>query len=130
MSSVFETFSGFSSGVGIRYQPSTIVNDAHQVLASKLIIGERMIPHVFVQAADVRPVNIHDLLPSDTRFKLIIFVGNVGCANQMARLCALAEAMDSAESFLHRYGQGDYRMVFDFLCVCAAGKDDVDWTGK
>jgi hypothetical protein len=38
--SVFQTFGAFTSGIGIHYAPSTIVDTAHQSLASKLIIGQ------------------------------------------------------------------------------------------
>ncbi|KAI0738678.1 FAD binding domain-containing protein [Daedaleopsis nitida] len=124
----FQTFSGFSSGVGIRYEPSTVVNPTHQSLASKLTIGERMIPHVFVQAADIRPVNIHDRMPSDTRFKVLFFTGDLAAAETKARLRALAEELEAPGSFLRRYGQGDYHKVFDILCVCTAKKEDVDYT--
>ncbi|KAI0738708.1 FAD binding domain-containing protein [Daedaleopsis nitida] len=124
----FQTFSGFSSGVGIRYEPSTVINPAHQALASKLVVGERMVPHVFVQAADIRPVNIHDRMPSDTRFKALFFTGDLAAAETKARLRALADELEAPESFLHRYGQEDYRKVFDILCICTAKKEDVDYT--
>ncbi|RPD52967.1 hypothetical protein L226DRAFT_511090 [Lentinus tigrinus ALCF2SS1-7] len=123
----FQTFSGFSSGVGVRYEPSAIVDKKHQSCATKLVIGERMIPHVFVQAADIRAVNIHDAMPSDTRFKVLVFVGNVTVAATLARVRALADKLDAPGSFLHKYGQGDYHKVFDILCVCAASKDEVDF---
>ena len=131
--SAFQTFSGFSSGIGIRYEPSAIVNNVHQAHASGLVVGERMVPHVFVQAADVRPVNIHDLLPSDARFKIIVFawVRDIAApAERLARVHALAEAMDAHGGFLRRFGQGDHTKVFDFLCVLGADKDTVDWTGE
>ena len=90
-----------------------------------------MIPHTFVQAADVRPVNIHDHLPSDTRFKVLVFVGNVARQEVLARVRALAEEMVQPEHFVRRFGgAGDeYQRVFDFLCICAAKKEDVDWVG-
>ena len=88
-----------------------------------------MIPHVFVQAADIRAVNIHDVMPSDTRFKVLVFVGNVAVAATMARVRALANKLDAPNSFLHRYGQGDYYKVFEVLCICAASKDEVDFIG-
>lgn len=107
-----------------------IVHTQHQSLASKLIVGERMIPHVFVQAADIRPVNIHDKLPSDTRFKLLVFAGDIADEETKAGLRALAERLDAPEGFLRKYGQGDYHKVFDILCICAAKKDNVDYTGE
>ena len=129
---LFKTFNGFASGIGIRYAPSTLVRPAHQACAHKLIVGERMIPHTFVQAADVLPVNIHDHLPSDTRFKVLVFVGDIARPEVLARVRALAEEMGGPAHFVRRFGgQGDeYQQVFDFLCVCASKKEDVDWIGE
>ena len=33
--------------------------------------------HIFVRAADIRPVKIQDLLPADVQFKVLFFVGNL-----------------------------------------------------
>ncbi len=101
-----------------------------QSCAPKLVVGERMIPHVFVQAADIRTVNIHDVMPSDTRFKVLVFVENVADKATMARARALAAKLDAPKSFLHRYGQGDYHKVFDILYICAGSKDKVDFIGE
>lgn len=125
----FQTFGLFTSGIGVHYEPSAITHAKHQTLAPKLVIGERMVPHVFVRAADARPYDIQDVLPSDTRFKLIVFTGNVKDAVQAARVQALAEELDTAGSFYHRFGHGDPAKVFDVLSISAAKKEDVNYTG-
>ena len=62
----FLTFGAFTSGIGVHYAPSSIINDVNQSLASKLIIGQRILPHVFIRCADARPYELQDLLPADT----------------------------------------------------------------
>ena len=70
----WQAFGGFTSGIGVHYEPSTLSAPQHQVAASKLIVGEGLISHVFVRATDGRPYELQDLLPSDTRFKILVFV--------------------------------------------------------
>ncbi|KAH9893375.1 FAD binding domain-containing protein [Cubamyces lactineus] len=124
----FQTFGAFTSGIGVHYEPSAITHNQHQALASKLIIGERVVPHVFIRAADARPYNIQDLLPSDTRFKLLVFAGAIADAAQAARVRALADALDRRESFYRRFAHGDPSKVFDVLSISSAGKQDVNYT--
>ncbi|KAI9458436.1 FAD binding domain-containing protein [Lactarius psammicola] len=71
----FQNYGNFSSGVGVHYAPSAVTDPLHQSAAENLIIGQRLLPHVLVRAADAREVNIQDLAPSDSRFKLFVFPG-------------------------------------------------------
>ncbi|KAI9440812.1 FAD binding domain-containing protein [Lactarius indigo] len=71
----FQNYGNFSSGVGVHYAPSAVTDPLHQAAAENLIIGQRLLPHVLVRAADSREVNIQDLAPSDSRFKLFVFPG-------------------------------------------------------
>jgi len=65
------TFAEFTSGIGVHYSPSTIVDPKHQKYAENLIIGKRILPQIFVRAADMCPVDIQDMLPADVRFKVL-----------------------------------------------------------
>lgn len=113
----------------MHYQPSAITHAKHQDLASTLVIGERMVPHVFVRAADARPYDIQDVLPADARFKILVFTGVITDPAQAARAAALAEEMDAPGSFYHRFGHENPARVFDVLSVSAAKKEDVNYTG-
>jgi phenol 2-monooxygenase (NADPH) len=73
----FQAYGNFSSGVSVHYAPSTITDPTHQTAATNLIIGQCLLPHVLVRAADAREVNIQDLAPSDGRFRLFVFPGDV-----------------------------------------------------
>ena len=118
--------------MAIRYGPSSIVNVAHQSVASNLIMGERMLPHVFLRAASSQPIELHDMLPADTRFKILIFAGNMADVADRARLEALGEELDMPESFLRRYGrrEGGKWQVFDLVCFSAATKGAVGFFGQ
>ncbi|KAJ3002531.1 hypothetical protein NUW54_g5798 [Trametes sanguinea] len=118
----------FTSGIGVRYDPSAIVHNAYQAAATNLIIGERMVPHVFICASDARPVNIHDMLPADTRFKVLVFVGDITDEEVAARVHSLGEKLSAPDSFLCRFGHGGISAVFDVICISASNKQNVDWT--
>ncbi|KAH9945763.1 FAD binding domain-containing protein [Amylocystis lapponica] len=113
----FQTFGAFTSGIGVHYASSAIVNTTHQSHASNLIIGERFLPHVFVRVADGRPYNVQDLLPSDARYKIVAL-----------RINALADALDKPESFLHRFARGAPSTVFDILAISSAKRADARCT--
>ncbi|KAI0738676.1 FAD binding domain-containing protein [Daedaleopsis nitida] len=125
---MFTTFGGFTSGVGIRYNSSMIVAAQYQAVASKLIVGERMIPQLFVRAADMCSIELQDLLPADTRFKILVFAGDVSIDSELAQLQKIAEELERPESFLRRFGRGDNGSwkVFDVLCFSSAKQHDVD----
>ena len=111
----------FTSGIGVHYGPSSIVNPAHQALASNLIVGQRVLPHVFVRCADARPVELQDALPADTRFKLLVFLG-------AADARTLAEKLERADGWFRRFGGADPWRVFDVLTICAGSKHEVSYT--
>ncbi|KIK04558.1 hypothetical protein K443DRAFT_92950 [Laccaria amethystina LaAM-08-1] len=119
---IFQTFSGFTSGIGIHYAPSLITDSSYQAHAKKLIIGQRVLPQIFVRAADSRPVEIQDLLPADSRFKLIVFVGNSSDATRRDRIRRLAEDI---RDVLRPYSPDGISAVFEIIPISCAKKADV-----
>ncbi|KAG2103083.1 FAD binding domain-containing protein [Suillus discolor] len=127
--SAFQAFGGFSSGIGVHYMPSAIVDAIHQGCAPNIIIGERMLPQIFVRAADARPMELQDMLPADTRFKLLFFVGLL-TSEQLTKVRRLAEELELPTSFLQKYGspaQGKAQSTFDIISIAAGHKDDVNF---
>ncbi|KAH9893347.1 FAD binding domain-containing protein [Cubamyces lactineus] len=120
-----KTYAGFISGLGLRYGPSAIVNPEYQSLAPGLVVGERVVPQMFIGAADGQPFEIQDLLPADLRFKVLVFGGNISIQGDLERLKEVAIAMDAPESFLRRFGHGDG--VFDVLCFSSAKQETTDY---
>ena len=76
LSSAYSHPASIASGIGIHYAPSAITDDRYQDAAAHLVVGERVVPQVLLRAADRRPYEIQDLLPSDARFKVLVFVGD------------------------------------------------------
>ena len=91
-----------------------------------------MPPQVFIRAASGRPVEIQDLLPADTRFKILVFAGNISVKKDKDKLQALADSLNMSENFLRRHGRGDVGSweVFDVLCFSSAKQDQVDYLGE
>ncbi|EFI27336.1 FAD binding domain-containing protein [Coprinopsis cinerea okayama7 len=71
---IFQTFGGFTSGIGMRYLGSTITDADHTNSTRGIKVGERFPPRPVVRAADSRPMDIQDLLHSDGRFKVLVFL--------------------------------------------------------
>lgn len=119
----FRKFSGFSSGIGIQYAESAIIDASHQPHARNLIIGKRIPPQILIRAADHRPFELQDLLPSDGRFKVIIFTGDTSQAPQRARLATLAMEMGSGNGFLKQYSSNDNMFsAFDIITISSTKK--------
>ncbi|PPQ64352.1 hypothetical protein CVT24_008421 [Panaeolus cyanescens] len=120
----FQTFGGFTSGIGIRYLESVITNTTHQSLASNLTIGQRILPQVFLRAADGRPYEIQDLLPADGRFKLLVFSGDTTQGGPLQNLMAFSTALKPVLSSL--VSEEKIFDVFDILVISSATKTTVN----
>ncbi|EIN03849.1 hypothetical protein PUNSTDRAFT_77498 [Punctularia strigosozonata HHB-11173 SS5] len=118
----FQTFSGFSSGIRVHYEPSAIVDNARQELARNLTIGERVLPQQFVRAADARPYELQDLLPADVRFKILVFTGH-----DLGPARTLAERLEPALSELTPRDKS-VQDVFDILSIVQGKKEEVEYT--
>ncbi|KAF8265527.1 FAD binding domain-containing protein [Lactarius quietus] len=108
-----QKYGNFSSGMGVHYAPSVVTDPSHQAAAENLIIGQCLLPHVLVRAADIREFNIQDLAPSDSRFKLFVFPG---------------EHADKVASFLER-PEGFFnkcRDAYSVITVLRGDKTTVD----
>ncbi|PSR71349.1 hypothetical protein PHLCEN_2v12778 [Hermanssonia centrifuga] len=124
----FLSFGLFTSGIGIHYAPSAIVNTKHQSHASNLIIGQRILPSVFIRAADARPFEIQDLIPSDARFKVLVFAGDITEVSQMRRLRVLGEKLGKPEHFYNKFGGKEPSAAFDLITISSSKKEQVDAT--
>ncbi|KAG1737215.1 FAD binding domain-containing protein [Suillus lakei] len=125
----FQTFGNFTSGIGVHYEPSAAVLDRNQELASGLMIGERFPPYKFIRAADAWPFEIQDLLPSDFRFKLLVFAGDFSDPLQQAKVESMVADMQKPESFLNRYATPDKSSGsprFDIITISKGRKEGFD----
>ncbi|KAF4569561.1 hypothetical protein EYR40_008541 [Pleurotus pulmonarius] len=124
----FQTFGGFTSGIGIRYAESLITNCKYQDYASNLKIGRRMPPQILLRAADSRPVELQDLLPSDTRFKVLVFAGDISSPSQQDKLSELSERLGRPGALLDPTRVGSHRSMLDVLTIGIASKWTVRYT--
>jgi phenol 2-monooxygenase len=88
-----------------------------------------MLPQIFVRVADARPIEIQDMLPSDTRFKLLLFVGLL-TSEQLGKVRRLAEDFELPTSFLQKYGYPEHdkaQSMFDIIPITSGKKDDVNY---
>ncbi|VDB83033.1 unnamed protein product [Peniophora sp. CBMAI 1063] len=89
----FVAHSSLTSGCGIHYAPSLVVEGKSVIGSDLLVVGKRLPPQTLYYSADHAPVDIQDFCPSDGRFKLFVFVGNLATREDKARLGALADGI-------------------------------------
>lgn len=84
-----------------------------------------MPPQVIVRAADGRPFEIQDLCPSDAKFKIIVFLGDVSnpSSQQTERVNRLSREMGKPKGFLTKFGKD--RGLFDVMTVCVGTRENV-----
>lgn len=127
--STLQQFGEFTSGVGVHYEPSVAVDVTNQFLASKLIVGRRVHPHVFVRASDGRPYEMQDLLPADACFKVLVFTGDTNHQGQMRRVRDCADQLGRPDSFFKRFGKDNPAKVFSLLIFSSVSVSTIDFTG-
>lgn len=118
-SRMFQTFGGFTSGIGIHYADSIITQSSSQRNTKHLIVGQRLLPQLFMRAADSRPVEIQDMCPSDGRFKVLIFTGDSSQAATIQRVQAAAQKI---ESLLSKLSEENIFRAFDIISISTATK--------
>ncbi|KAF8628701.1 hypothetical protein AX17_005924 [Amanita inopinata Kibby_2008] len=123
----FRMFGRFTSGIGVHYADSAIVNSQHQQYAQNLVIGERVPPQILLRAADGRPTELQDLVPSDTRFKVLLFAGDTFIPEQAQKVRHLTQELlgtssTSNDGVLSRYVPKDANLftTFDVVTVSSA----------
>lgn len=124
----FKSFGEFTSGIGVHYSPSTIVAEANQSLATNIIIGERMPPQMFLGGASAAPHELQDLLPSNFRYKLVVFVGDLDDASQMKRVESLVNDLQQPGTFLTTYASNEtLGSRFDIITICKGKKEEFEY---
>ncbi|KAM3459852.1 hypothetical protein NHJ6243_006484 [Beauveria neobassiana] len=148
--STLEDNNVFVSGTKVNYGASTIVAKAgdaaaqgdgtdvsagaeslrlvsKEELAPGLTVGMRIPSFKVLSQADARPWHLHELLPSNGRWRVLVFPGNVQKPAQAAQLDAVAQDFDAAHSFISRFtpADGPIDAVFDIFAVHKAKRTAV-----
>lgn len=120
----YQTFGGFTSGIGVHDDQSVLINgNTYPTLVCNMVVGERVAPQDLVCAADSTPYNLQDFLPSDFRFKLLVFTGDFNEPIQTQKIQALVKSLEQPESFLNKYP----RERFDITTISRGNKLEFDY---
>ncbi|KAJ0413345.1 FAD binding domain-containing protein [Aspergillus carlsbadensis] len=132
----FEKGNLFASGIAVDYCSSVIVAKdlvsnpviSRQELAPEVKLGKRMPSVKIVSQADARPWHLQERLPSNGRWRLMVFAGDVTKSQQKENIGQLGAALGSKTSFLKRYtpAGGRYDSVIEVITVHAAPRGQVD----
>jgi len=77
-----------------------------------------MPPQILIRAADSRPFELQKLLPSDSRFKVLVFAGDTSLPSQRAKLNVLASGMNAVDGFLKSFSlHGKIHDAFDIIAI-------------
>ncbi|KAI0098138.1 FAD binding domain-containing protein [Nemania sp. FL0031] len=69
----------FTSGIGVNYKPSALIAKPPSgvSLATNCAPGTRFPSYQVVAQADARPWQLHHRMPSDGRFRIVVFAGDI-----------------------------------------------------
>ncbi|KAM5527613.1 phenol 2-monooxygenase [Fusarium oxysporum f. sp. phaseoli] len=78
----------YTAGLGIRYGPSMLTwqSDDDSQIAAKLVVGMRFPSSVVLRVCDSRPLHLSRALPSDGRWHLVIFAGDMAESDNKSKL--------------------------------------------
>ncbi|CUA74784.1 hypothetical protein RSOLAG22IIIB_11473 [Rhizoctonia solani] len=113
---LLKVFAGFIAGTGISYPVALRKTLEFQNLAPGIIIGQRVPPQIILRMADSRPFEIHDMLPSDSRFKLVIFGGDISRNQQATRQLGQSLAC-------HELNIGKVHDLFGVVYIAKSGRN-------
>ena len=116
--------------------PSTITIPPVQDIAPGLIAGMRVPPQIILRAADARPFELQDLIPSDTRFKILVFPGDVNSpGTQKEKLLAFSDSLCGDTGVLTRIASGKgpkssrpWTTMFEVITVITGKKETANYT--
>ncbi len=114
----FERFSGFFTGINIQYEASiiTVQCEENQALARGIIIGRTLTSQIVVRHVDARPFHLHDLMPTDLRFRVLIFAGDCCLTSQLSKIEAISSALEVV-SKIYTPSTAAYDDIIDFITV-------------
>ncbi|THY55076.1 phenol 2-monooxygenase [Aureobasidium pullulans] len=88
-----------------RTNDNGVVSKAHvrPGLASEIPLGMRFPSYRVLNQCGARPHQVHELLKSDGRYRVILFAGNVKDDQQRTRIARWCEKADAKDGWLKRY---------------------------
>lgn len=116
---------GDGTDVGAGKDTERVISD--QTLAPGVAVGMRIPSVKVLSQADARPWHLQELLPSNGRWRVLVFPGNIQNRNQANQLTAVAENFESQESFVSRFTPdgAPADAVFEIFVVHKAPRTEV-----
>ncbi|KAH7242661.1 FAD binding domain-containing protein [Fusarium tricinctum] len=124
----------FSSTTAIEYEAGLLVAKeggsiiSKQHLAPGIIVGRRLPSHIVEKHANGEAVDFGKSFPSDGRYRIVIFAGNISQPEQLRRVERFSQLLELPDAFLQRLDGHAIspRDVFDLLVLHSASRDDVE----
>jgi phenol 2-monooxygenase len=98
---------------------------SQQSLATGIELGKRIPSVKVLNQSDARPWHLQELLPSNGRWRVILFPGDISKPEQRKKLDAVGAAIDDKTSFLRRFTPAGsrYDTVFKIITVHNAKRE-------
>lgn len=99
---------------------------SNQELATGLDIGKRVPSTKVLAQSDARPWHFQELLPSNGRWRVVVFTGDISQPEQKKKLESVGQAINDKSSFYRRFTPpgARYDTVFEILAVHTASRKD------
>ncbi|KAK6531736.1 hypothetical protein TWF694_002911 [Orbilia ellipsospora] len=135
---VFHKGAVFAAGLSVDYGPNILVVKEDEgkdggvrckpALANKVKIGMRLDSRKVVNQSDSLPIELQKLLPSDGRFRLIVFPGDISKSEINSRYERLGEYLSSPKSVVSIYTpqNAPRDSVIEILTVHAAKRIEIE----
>lgn len=116
----------YEAGLLVAKQGGSIVSKQH--LAPGIHVGRRLTSHTVEKHANGESVEFGKSFPSDGRYRIIIFAGNISESNQMRRVEHLSQVLEVPAALVQRLeGCGVVPQdVFEILVLHSASRDEVE----
>ncbi|PGH05138.1 hypothetical protein AJ79_06886 [Helicocarpus griseus UAMH5409] len=134
---VIDKGSAFTTGCTTNYESSLLVDKPSGLprdvpysspLARNLPIGIRIPDAKFITECDGRPWFLHEKLPSNGHFRVLVFIGDFGRIPKLkANLNQIGTFLSMAESFLRKYTCREEESPIEAMLLHCSPQELVDW---
>lgn len=125
----FKKHGRYTAGVETRYDTSALIgDDAHQGLATGLIVGKRFHSAPVIRLSDAKPMQLSEVLRADGRWRLMAFAGTGdrgGPTGAIARLCDYLET-DPASLLRFTPAGAETDSLYDLRAIFPHAHRDLD----
>ncbi|KAH8656319.1 putative phenol 2-monooxygenase [Ilyonectria robusta] len=116
----------YEAGLLVAKEGGSVVSKQH--LAPGILVGRRLPSQTVEKHANGEPVDFGKCFPSDGRYRIVVFAGNISQPEQLRRVEHLSQVLELPEAFLQRLdGRAVMpRDVFEIFILHSASRDDVE----